>query len=408
MPQAAEKASADRSGDAKQRAVPSSRAGVASSFKSMITAFQKSYNFIVNQSLERYYAEELPGLDSFLQRDKEMFEYTILGGQCFRGVLVCAATLEMLKKRRLEEVSEERMVQIMSVGWALEILQAAFLVADDIMDESHTRRGKACWHKVDRVHAFNDVFKLEHFAFYVLKRHLNKEEFASVEKVFRSVILKTTFGQGLDLEYSSIIKRLPVRWDSGEVKEKLSMSSYEKIVAHKTSYYTFHLPLAAALCLAGEEESEAEGVCEAKDGRDPHDERELSISESISRIALELGQYFQVQDDFLDVYGDPKKTGKIGTDIEQRKLTWLMARAVQKADEKTLQAAFKSKEKYVETMKQMFMDLELRKEYLAYENAVCAKIQSWVEKGKGKIPSQTILLILKKIHSSRIQKEATN
>jgi len=416
-------------------------------FATLVKAFHRSYDAIVVESLQRYYSEELCGLSNGLDRDIKMFEYTIKGGQCFRGVLVCAATLELVGK---DQISPERTRQIMSVGWALELLQAAFLVADDIMDESHTRRGKACWHLVDRVHAYNDVFKLEHFAFYILKRFLFGAKLKAVSDVFRSVILKTTFGQGLDLENASIIKALstansPI--DVKQLRETLSMETYDKIVQHKTSYYTFHLPLAAAMELArgatassprSEAKKDDSSLAAANNIDTSHRDNDVRSSSNSStptknkmestskrnsedasawmeRIGLELGRYFQVQDDFLDVYGDPQKTGKIGTDIEQRKLTWLVATAVNKtSEEKHLSQLFSRKadlnpDEHVRNVRDMFKKLDIRGDYYCYEEEVCAKIRSWIDKAKAyKVPTKTIMLILDKIYKSRKKKEASS
>ena len=58
-------------------------------------------------------------------------------------------------------------------------LQAYFLVADDMMDQSITRRGQPCWYKVEGVSniAINDAFMLEAAIYHLLKKHFRQEKY---------------------------------------------------------------------------------------------------------------------------------------------------------------------------------------------------------------------------------------
>ena len=48
---------------------------------------------------------------------------------------------------------------------------------------------------------------------------------------------------------------------------------------------------------------------------------------------MQMGRYFQIQDDYLDCFGTPEQIGKIGRDIEENKCGWLAVQALKLCNE---------------------------------------------------------------------------
>lgn len=179
-----------------------------------------------------------------------------------------------------------------------------FLLCDDIMDGSQTRRGQPCWHTLEGIGltAINDALMIENAIFTILKKYFSdKDYYVNLLELFHEIIFITTAGQANDLQTSS------------KSVDCFNMDTYKRIAANKTSYYTFYLPVALAMNMA--EFKHPEAYRQAK------------------TILLEMGHFFQVQDDFLDCFGDPNVTGKIGTDIQENKCSWLAVVAMQRAND---------------------------------------------------------------------------
>ena len=80
--------------------------------------------------------------------------------------------------------------------------EAYFLVADDMMDASITRRGHPCWYRVEGVAniAINDAFMLEAAIYHLLKIHFKgKPYYGHLLELFHDVTFQTELGQLIDL-----------------------------------------------------------------------------------------------------------------------------------------------------------------------------------------------------------------
>jgi farnesyl diphosphate synthase len=171
------------------------------------------------------------------------------------------------------------------------------------MDGSQTRRGQKCWYKLDEVGlgAINDAMMIENGIYHLIRKYFSdKKYYQQLIDLFHDVTFITTLGQFQDIKTTSLDINL------------FTMERYKLIVANKTSYYSFYLPVAAAMHLSGY--------------KDPEMLRQAKT------ILLEIGNFFQVQDDFIDCFGDPSITGKIGTDIQDGKCSWLAVVAWQRCN----------------------------------------------------------------------------
>lgn len=222
------------------------------------------------------------------------------------------------------------------------------------MDSSITRRGQPCWYRQPGVGlvAINDAFMLESGIYLTLKSQFRSHPaYVDLLELFHEVTWQTELGQLCDL--------ITAPEDNVNL-DNFSMEKYMFIVTYKTAYYSFYLPVALALHYLQ--------LATPENLRQTHD------------ILIPLGQYFQVQDDYLDAYGDPAIIGKIGTDIKDNKCSWLINQALQKANpeqRKTLDEAYGRKDDQLEAnVKSIYKELDLQKAYHDYEESVVGDIRS--------------------------------
>ncbi|KAI5799288.1 ERG20 farnesyl diphosphate synthase [Peziza echinospora] len=281
--------------------------------------------------------------------------HNTVGGKCNRGMTV-VDTYKVLKGG--EELTENEYNRAAILGWCTELLQAFFLVSDDIMDSSKTRRGFPCWYLMDGIGmiAINDAFMLESSIYILLKKYFRQEKYyVDLLELFHEVTLQTELGQLLDLITAPEDK---VNLDN------FSLDKYSFIVIFKTAYYSFYLPVALALHMAGL--ATPENLQAAQD------------------VLIPLGEYFQVQDDYLDCYGDPIHIGKIGTDIKDNKCSWLVNKALQivtPEQREILEKNYGRKDDEAEkVIKQLYLDLGLEAIYREYEAKAITGIRDSIAK----------------------------
>lgn len=158
----------------------------------------------------------------------------------------------------------------------------------------------------------------------------------------------------------------------------MSFCSHSLIVIWKTAFYSFYLPVACAMYMCGVSHAPIPSTDPSEPAKDPYD-----IAKS---ILLPLGEYFQVQDDFLDFAGTPEQIGKIGTDIIDNKCSWCINIALlhaTPAQRQILDEHYGKKPSGGESeskVKAVFDEIGVREKYAAYEENVVGLIRERIAK----------------------------
>jgi geranylgeranyl diphosphate synthase type II len=195
------------------------------------------------------------------------------------------------------------------IAAAIELFHNFTLVHDDIMDKAPLRRGKPTVHAV---HGEPTALLGGDVMMVVAYDYLNKIEPHYLKKVialFNKTAKEVCEGQQYDMDF--------------EKNQHVSLRDYIRMIELKTSVL-----LAASLQLGSI-------VGGASEGNQQH----------IYEFGRNLGIAFQIQDDYLDAFGDPEKFGKqVGGDIQSNKKTFLMIHALETAQGELRTALIKAME----------------------------------------------------------------
>jgi geranylgeranyl diphosphate synthase type II len=209
-----------------------------------------------------------------------------LGGKKIRPVLTIMSA----------EIFDVSYKKALPAALAVEIFHNFSLVHDDIMDDAPLRRGNTTVHEkwnTNTAILSGDamlILAYQYFEFYEPKI------FRKLAKLFSKTALRVCEGQQMDVDF--------------ETRQDVTISEYMKMIEYKTAVL-----VAAAIKMGA---IIAEAATENAD--------------LIYDFGLNLGLAFQLQDDYLDAFGNPETFGKqLGGDIIENKKTYLYLKAMEYA-----------------------------------------------------------------------------
>ncbi|GJM34400.1 MAG: isoprenyl synthetase [Saprospiraceae bacterium] len=210
-----------------------------------------------------------------------------LGGKRLRPVLVLTGC----------HLFHDEVTPALPAAMAIEVFHNFSLVHDDIMDAAPLRRGQPTVHtRFDTNTAIlsGDVMLI--YTYDYLCQLKDRQKIGQIISVFNKVAIKVCEGQQYDMNF--------------EKQADVSIPDYLKMIELKTAVLIAgSLKIGAMIGGAGQEDAE-----------------------HLWEFGRNIGIAFQLQDDYLDTFGDPEKFGKkIGGDIAQHKKTFLILKALEVA-----------------------------------------------------------------------------
>ncbi|MGI4749682.1 MAG: polyprenyl synthetase family protein [Janthinobacterium lividum] len=222
--------------------------------------------------------------------------------------------------------------QAINPAIAIEVFHNFTLMHDDIMDKAPLRRGKTTVHEKWNSSVgilSGDAMLVEG---YKLMMQVSEKVLRPVLEIFNDTAIAVCEGQQLDMNF--------------ETQATVNISSYINMIRLKTAVVLGGALKIGAL-IAGANQQDAD---------------------LIYTFGEDLGIAFQLQDDILDVYGDPEKFGKqVGGDIISNKKTYLLIKALETANAEQsaelnywLQLANFDTVKKVSAVRTLFDKMEIR------------------------------------------------
>lgn len=188
--------------------------------------------------------------------------------------------------------------EVAPAAMALEVFHNFTLLHDDVMDKAEVRRGRPTVHiqwNENTAILSGDQMMIEA---YKLLAEAPADKLHKVLRLFNEMATEICEGQQYDVDFES--------------QEHVTIEEYLKMIRLKTSVL-----LATALQIG----SYLAGANEAQ-------------QEALYQFGINVGLAFQIQDDILDVWGDPKTFGKaVGGDISYNKKTYVYLTAQKLADD---------------------------------------------------------------------------